>query len=207
MGEIQKIIVKSIQGAKMIEELKDLKEVQIIVFRLGNEEYAVPIMNVQEIIMRQDPTHIPKSPSFVEGVINLRGRIIPVIDGRKKFQIVTNKEVTLGNSRIMVMDVDSEIVGIIVDEVSEVIHLNTADIDPAPVDTGEDADFLWGIGKTKDRLLILLNPNKFLSHHETKDLQRFTSFVDTMKPKTEEPKSAVEPVKPVTETAKEKTTA
>ncbi len=68
----------------MIEEFNDLKEVQMIIFRLGNEEYAVPIMNVQEIIMKQVPTHMPKSPSWMEGVINLRGHIIPIIDGKKK---------------------------------------------------------------------------------------------------------------------------
>ena len=62
-------------------------EIQLIIFQLGSEEYAVPIMCVQEIIMVQPPTRIPKSPPFVEGVINLRGHIIPVIDGRKKFNL------------------------------------------------------------------------------------------------------------------------
>src|SRR3989339_902212 len=102
----------------MIERFKDLKEVQMIVFQLGNEEYAVPITSVQEIIMPLIPTKIPKSPSFVEGVINLRGHIIPIIDGRKKFQL--NTETQSKESRIMVLDIEHEVIGLIVDAVCEV---------------------------------------------------------------------------------------
>lgn len=164
----------------MIEEFKDLKEVQMIIFRLGNEEYAVPIMSVQEIIMRQTPTHIPKSPSWVEGVINLRGRIIPIIDGNKKFSLLIDNENT-NNSRIMVLDVEHEIIGLIVDEVSEVIHLKTEDIDPTPIDIEGDADFLWGVGKYQNRLLILINPQKFLSHTEASDLKRIAQITESIK--------------------------
>lgn len=156
----------------MIEKFKDLEEVQMIIFRLGNEEYSVPITSVQEIIMRQTPTHLPKSPSWVEGVINLRGRIIPIIDGKKKFSLDARHNENINNSRIMVLDVNHEIVGLIVDEVSEVIHLKTEDIDPSPVDIGEDNDFLWGVGKFQNRLLILINPEKFLSNAEANDLNK-----------------------------------
>lgn len=155
----------------MIEEFKYQKEVQMIIFRLGNEEYSVPIMSVQEIIMRQTPTHIPKSPGWVEGVINLRGHIIPIIDGKKKLSLVEKNENT-NNSRIMVLDVEHEIIGLIVDEVSEVIHLKTEDIDPTPVAICEDNDCLWGVGKFQNRLLILINPEKFLSHSEAYDLKK-----------------------------------
>ncbi len=163
----------------MIEEFKDVKEVQMIIFKLANEEYAVPIMSVQEIIMKQTPTHMPKSPSWVEGVINLRGHIIPIIDGKKKFSLgesITDKS----NERIIVLDVEHEIIGLIVDEVSEVIHLNTEDIDPTPVDIDDDSDFLWGVGKYKNRLLILINPQKFLSHIEVSDLKKLAKVTQAI---------------------------
>ncbi|MDD3012869.1 MAG: chemotaxis protein CheW [Candidatus Gastranaerophilales bacterium] len=163
----------------MIEEFKGLKKVQMIIFRLGNEEYAVPITCIHEIIMPQTPTHIPKSPSFVEGIINLRGHIIPIIDGKKKFMLDV-KKTDLTGSRIMVVDIDNEIIGLIVDEVSEVIHLNTEDIEPPPIDMSEDADFLWGVGKFENRLLILINPKKFLNTHEITNLKKVTKAVENI---------------------------
>ena len=164
----------------MINEFTDQKEIQLIIFQMGKEEYAVPITNVQEIIMVQPTTKIPRTPSFVEGVINLRGRIIPVIDGRKKFSLDVKNDHNSNDSRIMVLDVEQEIIGLIVDAVSEVIHLKTDDIVPPPVDMEEDTDFLWGIGKLKDKLLILINPTKFLSHNEVKDLKNLSKFAESL---------------------------
>ena len=80
----------------------------------------------------------------------------------------------------MVLDVEQEIIGLIVDAVSEVIHLKTDDIVPPPVDMEEDTDFLWGIGKLKDKLLILINPTKFLSHNEVKDLKNLSKFAESL---------------------------
>jgi len=164
----------------MIEKFADKKEIQLIVFQLGNEEYAVPITNVQEIIMVRPATKIPRTPSFVEGVINLRGGIIPVIDGRKKFNFDAKNNFNEIDSRIMVLDVEQEIIGLIVDAVSEVIHLKTEDIVPSPVDMEDDSDFLWGVGKLKDRLLILINPQKFLSHNEVKDLRSLSKIAQSL---------------------------
>lgn len=164
----------------MISEYTEQKEIQIIVFQIGKEEYAVPITNVQEIIMPRTATHIPRTPSFVEGVINLRGRIIPVIDGRKKFGLEANSNVISNESRIMVLDVEQEIIGLIVDSVSEVVHLQTADIVPSPVDTEGDAEFLEGVGKFNNRLLILINPQKFLSGNEVQGLQKLTKLAESL---------------------------
>ena len=172
----------------MIEEFKDLKEVQMIIFRLGNEKYSVPITSVQEIIMPKVPTHIPKSPDWVEGIINLRGRIIPIIDGKKKFQLGNSQYDD--NSRIIVLDVEHEIIGLIVDEVSEVIHLKTEDIEPTPVDMEDDADFIWGVGKHQNTLLILINPKKFLSHTETHALKKLAETTEALKQQAEENCSA-----------------
>lgn len=155
------------------------KEIHLIVFKLGTEEYAVPITSVQEIIMLQSPTRIPKAPAFVEGVINLRGHIIPIIDGRKKFQLEV-KEST-NESRIMIIEVEADTIGLIVDAVSEVIHLSTDDIEPPPIDMSDDTDFLWGVGKFQDRLLILVNPQKFLNFSETRDLKGLSKVSEILK--------------------------
>lgn len=164
----------------MIKEFTDQKEIQLIIFKLGKEEYAVPITNVQEIIMVCPSTKLPKTPPFMEGVINLRGRIIPVLDGRKKFNLDVISDCNKIDERIIVLDVEQEIVGLIVDAVSEVIHLQTTDIDPPPIDMVDDTDFLWGVGKLKDRLLILINPKKFLSQNEVKDLKNLSQFAESL---------------------------
>jgi purine-binding chemotaxis protein CheW len=179
----------------MIEEFRDQKEVQMIIFRLGSEEYAVPIMSVQEIIMKQAPTHLPKSASWVEGVINLRGRVIPIIDGKKKFSLDSRANNNDDDSRIMVLDVEHEIIGLIVDEVSEVIYLKTDEIEPPPVDVGEDNDFLWGVGKFQNRLLILINPQKFLTNAEVHDLKKLAKVAEAIGQAKEAAESKDEPVK------------
>jgi len=156
----------------MIKEYINQKEVQLIIFRLGAEEYTVPIESVQEIIMPMNTTHIPNTPAFLEGVINLRDHIIPVIDGRKRFDLPVNNNLT--DTRIIVLDLENHTVGLVVDAVSEVIHMNTDSIEPPPVDIGEDNDFLQGVGKHEDRLLILINPQKFLSCSETHNLSKIS---------------------------------
>lgn len=165
----------------MIEELKKLDEIQMIIFYLGDVKYAVPIMCVQEIIMKQVPTLIPKAPLSVEGVINLRGKVIPIIDGKKKFEIDELKKEGKCRERIIVLDVDNKIIGLVVDNVSEVIYMKNEDIDPPPVEMGEDNDFLWGIGKYRDSLLVLVNPQKFLTHAETKDLMQLSKITESIK--------------------------
>ena len=141
-------------------------EIQIIIFKLGSEEYAVPITCVQEIIMNQEKTRIPKSPSFVEGVINLRGQIIPVIDGKKQFNLAALKNETNLDERIMVIESNDQTIGMIVDEVSEVIHLAVDDIELPPVEATDQNDYIWGVGKYHERLFILVDPEKFLNFNQ-----------------------------------------
>lgn len=147
----------------------DKDELQLIVFSLGAEDYTVPIEVVQEIIMPQKTTHIPKSPPFIEGVINLRGHVIPIIDGRKRFELSVSDETD--DTRIIVLDLDDHTIGLIVDSVTEVVHLQTSGIEPPPVEMG-DNNFILGVGKYKDRLLILLDPKNFLDLHETESIQK-----------------------------------
>ncbi len=133
---------------------------QLVSFNLGNEEYAVDILKVQEINRMVEITTIPNAPSYVEGVINLRGKVIPVINLRKKFGF-ESKEMD-AHSRIIVVDVGNT-VGLIVDSVSEVLRLSSDTVEPPPKMTGNgSAEYIMGIGKLQDRLLILLDIESLL---------------------------------------------
>ncbi|MEI8388386.1 MAG: chemotaxis protein CheW [bacterium] len=168
----------------MLEDLikSGQKEIQVIIFKLGSEEYAVPISCVQEIIMPQKATRIPKSPLYVEGVINLRGNIIPVIDGKKKFLLKDKQDNSLIDKRIMILEVESETTGLIVDNVNEVINLNISEIEPTPIDLAENAEIFCGIGKYNNRLLILINSEKFMAiNDEEKKIEAFVKVTEVIK--------------------------
>ncbi|HOD41867.1 MAG TPA: chemotaxis protein CheW, partial [Candidatus Wallbacteria bacterium] len=128
------------------EEKKGLKQQQLVSFRLGVEEYGVSIMKVQEIIRMQEITKVPQMPDFIEGIINLRGNVIPIIDLRKRFGL-SCAEKTI-DSRIVVVSVRERIVGIIVDGVSEVLRLSEEQIEPPPpaVSTA-GREYIKGVGK------------------------------------------------------------
>ena len=148
------------------------EEQQLVVFRLGIEEYGVDILQVQEIKRMLDITRVPKAPGFIEGVINLRGQIIPVLDLRRRFGFPTAERTP--DSRIIVVNIDDLVIGLIVDTVLEVISLPKEAISPAPaLVTGINNDFLAGIGDLGERLLIILNLEKILAVDELGDLQEF----------------------------------
>lgn len=149
------------------------EEMQLVVFMLRQGdvvcEYGVLITQVQEIITMTRPTQLPQAPDFVEGIINLRGKIIPIIDLKKRFQM-GNSDIT-SDTRSVVVEVEGQTVGIIVDEVSEVLRLASSDIEPAPaIIGGITAEYLTGVGKIDGRLLILLDMNKILTDQEKADL-------------------------------------
>ena len=149
------------------------EEMQLVVFMLRQGdvvcEYGVPITQVQEIITMTRPTQLPQAPDFVEGIINLRGKIIPIIDLKKRFQMGIS-DIT-SDTRSVVVEVEGQTVGIIVDEVSEVLRLANSDIEPAPaIIGGITAEYLTGVGKIEGRLLILLDMNKILTDKEKADL-------------------------------------
>lgn len=146
-------------------------EVQLVVFQLNDETYGVDIGHVQEIIRMQNITPIPRTPEFIEGVINLRGRIIPVIDLHKRFRL-PQAELT-SNTRIMVVEMGRVTVGMIVDSVSEVLRLPTANIEPPPsMISGIDVAYLKGVGKWEDRLIILLDLERVLKESEQRQLEQ-----------------------------------
>ncbi|HCF06210.1 MAG: putative chemotaxis protein CheW [Desulfomicrobiaceae bacterium] len=138
---------------------------QLVTFRIGEEEFGVNILQVQEIIRMLDITKVPKAPDFVEGVINLRGKVIPVIDLRKRFGLPARERDKM--SRIIVVEIGTTVVGFIVDAVSEVLRLPASTVEPPPpVVAGLDAEYISGVGKLDDRLLIMLDMDRLLSRDE-----------------------------------------
>lgn len=136
-------------------------EVQLVACAIEGEEYAVDIRSVQEIIRLQEITRVPHASPYVSGVINLRGRVIPVMDIRKRFTLPSKEygEAT----RIIIIDSDGALVGMIVDNVSEVIRLPRQDIGLPPAGSSSiNSEFFNGIGKLGNRLLVMLNLEKIL---------------------------------------------
>lgn len=158
----------TVQGKELGEEL-----LQLVTFRLGNEEFAIDILQVQEINRMVEITTVPKSPSFVEGVINLRGKVIPIIDLRKKLSL--NVSEYTKDSRIVVVVLDNKVIGLIVDSVYEVLRLPEKTIEPPPpiVAGGIDSQYIQGVGKLEDRLLIFLNLDNLFSKEESDALHTF----------------------------------
>jgi purine-binding chemotaxis protein CheW len=139
---------------------------QVVSFKLGAEEFAVDILLVQEINRIVDITPVPKAPTFVEGVINLRGKIVPILDLRKRFGFP--KADTTDQSRIMVVDVQGCVLGLVVDSVSEVLQIPAHILEPPPsLVAGVSASYIKGVGKIEDRLLILLDLGEVLGEHAT----------------------------------------
>ena len=151
----------SIHDAESADDL-----LQLVIFQLGGEEFGVEIMQVQEIIRMPGITRIPQSPEYVEGVINLRGKIIVVINLDTRFDLHSKERDD--NSRIVIVEVGHNVVGMVVDSVSEVLRLSTSNVEPAPeiISTKIKADYLKGVGKLDDRLLILLDLERVLSGEE-----------------------------------------
>jgi purine-binding chemotaxis protein CheW len=129
-------------------------EKQLVVFTLASEAYGVDIGAVREITQMQNITRVPRTADFVDGVINLRGRVIPVVDLRKRFSFPTvgrNK-----NTRIVVVDIGGQDIGVVVDAVTEVLRVAADSIaPPSPIITTAESDYLLGVAKLAERLIIL----------------------------------------------------
>jgi len=155
----------------MEETLKkqDAELIQLVTFSIGEEEFGVDILKVQEIIRTMEITKVPKAPPFVEGVINLRGNVIPIIDLRKRFGLDTREHDK--HTRIIVIEIHNMIVGFVVDAVSEVLRIPANTVEPPPpVVSGLESEYISGVGKLEDRLLILLDLDRLLSGEEKSKL-------------------------------------
>lgn len=148
------------------QKRQDDELLQLVTFSIGEEEFGVNILKVQEINRTMEITKVPRSPEFVEGVINLRGKVIPIIDLRRRFGLSSKPEDK--DTRIIVIEINSVIVGFVVDAVSEVLRIPASTVEPPPpVVAGVESDYISGVGQLKDRLLIMLDLDKILS---TEDL-------------------------------------
>ena len=134
---------------------------QLVSFTIGDEEFGVDILHVQEIIRMVQVTRVPNMPPFVDGVINLRGKVIPVVDLRKRLGMEAKKHDQL--TRTIVMELDGKVVGFVVDAVSEVLRIDRSKTEPPPsIVGGNKADYIKAIGRLDDRLLTLLYLEKVL---------------------------------------------
>jgi len=137
-------------------------EGQFLTFALNREEYGIEILRTREIIGVMDITTVPQTPDFMKGVINLRGKVIPVIDLRLKFSM--QEEEYTQETCIIVVEANNSQVGIIVDSVSEVLNIKNGEIENTPsFGQGIDTDFIMGLGKVKEKIIILLDIEQILS--------------------------------------------
>ena len=149
------------------------QEIQLACFRVGAEMYALDIMKIKEIIRPLKLTPVPKAPEFIEGVINLRGAVIPVADMRKRFdQPVTEND---RKNRIVICSLAGKIIGLLVDEVSEVRRYTRQEIAPAPQFLkGPEAEFFLGVARRGDDFIMLVDLEKVLSSNETIALNKLS---------------------------------
>jgi len=159
------------------------KDLQVVGFRIGNETFGLPIAIVREIVRVPDITAVPNAPEYIEGVINLRGRIISVVDLRKRFgekNIQPNKK-----NRIVVVELAERAVGLLVNSASEVLRIPPSEIE-APHDLFQDGevDYVTGVAKLKGRLVILLDLNKVIRRSELRRLDEFAGSQAVLEPST-----------------------
>ncbi len=148
------------------------RDIQVVGFRIGTETFGLPIGQVREIVRVPDITSVPNSPEHVEGVINLRGKIVPVVDLRKRFK---EKNITSDRkNRVVVVEIDERLVGLLVNSASEVMRIPPSEIE-APNDLFQDSsvDYVTGVAKLKGRLVILLDLVKVLKLRENRRTANF----------------------------------
>ena len=143
---------------------------QWVTFKLDNETYGINVMQVQEVLRYTEIAPVPGAPAYVLGIINLRGNVVTVIDTRQRFGL-NNAEIT-DNSRIVIIEADRQVVGILVDSVAEVVYLRQSEIETAPnVGNDESAKFIQGVCNKNGELLILVELNKMMTEDEWSDLE------------------------------------
>jgi purine-binding chemotaxis protein CheW len=155
------------------------KELQVVGFRIGQETFGVPISLVREIVRVPAITSVPNAPDYIEGVINLRGRIIPVVDLRKRFREKVGEPSK--KNRIVVVELEGRLIGLMVNSASEVLRIPPADIE-APHDVFQEGElnYITGDGKLRGRLIILLDLNKILQRGELRRLDDVAESIDAV---------------------------
>ena len=149
-----------------------MAEQQLVVFGLGKEEFGIDISRVREIVRLQNITTIPQSMDFVEGIVNLRGQIVPIVDLCKRFLVADRSESVDAERRIIVVNMSGQNIGILVDGVSEILRIPDEAIEPTPpiVASGVSSDFIRGVAKVEGRLIIFLDLDRIFSAEEQEAL-------------------------------------
>ena len=144
---------------------------QWVTYQLEEETYGINVMQVQEVLRITEIAPVPGAPDYVLGIINLRGNVVTVIDTRKRFGL--DGHVSDDNSRIIIVEVNGNVIGMLVDSVAEVVYLHQSEIDTAPnVNNDESSRFIQGVCSREEQLLILVDVDKFLSDEEISDLAK-----------------------------------
>ncbi|WP_240222323.1 chemotaxis protein CheW [Rheinheimera hassiensis] len=161
MSNLTKQSVKKTDSADIV--------LQWVTFKLQEETYGINVMQVQEVLRYTEIAPVPGSPDYVLGIINLRGNVVTVIDTRTRFGLEPD-EIT-DNSRIVIIEAEKQVIGILVDSVAEVVYLKQSEVDTAPnVGTEESARFIQGVSNREGELLILVDLNKLLSDEEWEEI-------------------------------------
>lgn len=148
---------------------EDVYDTQWVTFHLEDEKYGVPVEQVKEVLRYTEITPVPGAPDYVLGIINLRGNVVTVLDTRKRFAL-QNFEIT-DATRIVIIEVDNQVIGILVDSVSEVMRLNSEEIETAPnVGNDESSRYIQGVASRNGNLLILVDINKLLTDEEWQEM-------------------------------------
>lgn len=155
---------------KAAGSMKEDPVLQWVTFRLGNETYGINVMQVQEVLRYTEIAPVPGAPIYVLGIINLRGNVVTVIDTCQRFGLPPI-EVT-DNTRIVIIEAEQQVIGILVDSVAEVVYLRASEIEQAPnVGNDENAKFIQGVANRDNELLILVDLNKLLTESEWQEMQ------------------------------------
>lgn len=145
--------------------------IQLVNFRLRNEEFGLDVSSIREITRITNISHVPEAPFFLRGVMNLRGKIIAVIDLSKLFGFASQEDLPK-SARIIVAELKNQTVGILVDDVQEVLKIPEENIEPAPELIGSEVkkDYIRGVGKLENRLILLLDLEKIMTPHEMEEV-------------------------------------
>ncbi|HET8719409.1 MAG TPA: chemotaxis protein CheW [Candidatus Nitrosotenuis sp.] len=150
----------------MSTQVATLESFQVVTFAIldnhKKEEYAIPIEQVKEIRAVESITKVPKAKSFVKGIMNLRGQIIPVIDVKEKLELSSDEKINTAKQRILVAEVNNSLTGLLVDEVDEVMRLQAKDVEHAPQSMLESHNYINGIAKVNEKLIVLLDVVRLL---------------------------------------------
>ena len=152
-----------------VVETNDDSIIQWVTFHLEKEKYGIKVMQVQEVLRMTEIAPVPGAPHYVLGIINLRGNVVTVIDTRRRFGLPDAE--SDDETRIVIIEADNNVVGILVDSVAEVVDLRTSEIETAPnVGNDESSKYIQGVSSRDDELLILVDVNKLLSDEEWQEV-------------------------------------